>query len=317
VTLVRGIFVFIGALVFSALLWSYVRLSSAYEADLDLPVKLTPPKGYALASGLPERLHTRVRGAGWQIMLMTFTKNSDFQLDLTERAVPPTSTVIIPNDEIAHSAFLPSEVRVLKVQPDSLLLAFNKSIEKKLPIESRLDVTAANGYTIVGSPVVVPNVVNVIGAQNVVDSLRFIPTKAFEVHNAKEDVERSLLLSDTLANQVTIQNAPKVTVHVRIEAVGEKKFAGVPVSIEALPPQYEMFLIPNSVTVTVRGGVNQLAKLPPTSLRARVKYDPMALDTAHTVTPLVDVPNGITFLGTEPPAVKFIIRRKSPANASP
>src|SRR5947209_5673333 len=163
-TLFRGIFVFLGALVFSTLLWAYVRLSSAYEADVDLPVKLTPPKGYALASGLPERLHTRVRGAGWQILLMTFAKNADFQFDLADRAVPVASAVTIHGDEIAHSAILPSEVRVLKVEPDSLQLAFDKSVEKKLPIESRLDVTAASGYTIVGTPLIVPNQVTVIGA---------------------------------------------------------------------------------------------------------------------------------------------------------
>jgi YbbR domain-containing protein len=316
-SLVRGIFVFLGALVFSALLWSYVRLSSAYEADVDLPVKLTPPKGYALASGLPEHLHTRVRGAGWQIMLMSFAKNADYQFDLTDRAMPTTSSVILHNDEISHSAFLPSEVRVIKVEPDSLLLAFNKSIEKKLPVESRLDVTAADGYTIVGAPVLVPNSVMVNGSQIVLDSLRSIPTKSFEVRNAKEDIERSMLLSDTLSNQISIPNAPKIAVHVKVEALGEMKFTGVPVSIEALPPQYEMFLIPNTITVTARGGVNELAKLPLQSIRAHVKYDPMVLDTAHTVAPQVEVPNGITFLGTEPSALKFIIRRKSPANASP
>ena len=78
-----------------------------------------------------------------------------------------------------------------------------------------------------------------------------------------------------------------------------------------------MFLIPNVVTVTARGGVNQLAKLAPQLVRAHVKYDPMVFDTAHTVVPQIEVPSGITFLGTEPAALKFIIRRKSLNNAAP
>src|SRR5579863_10332595 len=109
-TLARGILIFLGALIFSVLLWAYVRLSAAYEADVDLPIKLTAPKGYALASGLPERLHSRVRGAGWQILLMNFTKNANFQFDLSERALPPTELVTLHSDEILNSAVLPSEL---------------------------------------------------------------------------------------------------------------------------------------------------------------------------------------------------------------
>src|SRR3954469_6142298 len=100
---------------FSALLWSYVRLSAAYETDSDIPIKLTAPKGYALASGLPERLHVRVRGAGWQILLMNFTKNASFDLDLSERSVLQNSPLVLHSDEITHSATMPSELRVLKV----------------------------------------------------------------------------------------------------------------------------------------------------------------------------------------------------------
>ncbi len=137
-TLARGILIFLGALIFSVLLWAYVRLSAAYEADVDLPIKLTAPKGYALASGLPERLHTRVRGAGWQILLMGFTKNANFQLDLSQRALPAEEMVTLHSDEISNAAVLPSELRILKVEPDSLELQFGTALEKNVAILPRL-----------------------------------------------------------------------------------------------------------------------------------------------------------------------------------
>ncbi len=316
-TLARGILIFLGALIFSVLLWAYVRLSAAYEADVDLPVKLTAPKGYALASGVPERLHTRVRGAGWQILLMGFTKNANFQFDLSERALPPEELVTLHSDEIANSAVLPSELRVLKVEPDSLELQFARAIEKRISIQPRLDVRPARGYVIVGDPVVTPRTVSVVGASDVVDSLNGISTQSFRVTDAKEDVDRVLLLSDSLDNFITIPNAPKVTVHVAVQAIGEQRISGVPVVIDALPPQFELLLIPGTIAVTIRGGAEELAKLQPSVIHARVLYNPTMLDTATSVTPQIEVPRGLTYLSSDPPSVKFILRRRGADHGTP
>lgn len=316
-TLARGIFIFLGALIFSGLLWAYVRLSAAYEADVDLPIKLTAPKGYALASGLPQRLHTRVRGAGWQILLMGFTKNSNFQFDLSERALPPEELLTLHTDEIANAAVLPSELRVLKVIPDSLELQFGKAIEKRVSIAARLEVQPARGYTVVGEPVVTPRFLTVIGTANVLDSLAAIPTASDTLLGAKEDVDRPLVITDSLDNYLSIPNTPKISVRVAVQAIGEKRITGIPVTIDALPPQFDLVLIPGSVAVTVRGGVEELAKLPTTAIQAHVMYNPMVLDTARSVAPQLEVPKGLTYLSSDPPTLRFILRKRSMNHAAP
>jgi len=310
-TLARSIFMFLGALIFSTLLWAYVRLSAAYDADVDLPVKLTAPKGFALASGLPERLHARVRGAGWQILLMDFSKTSSFRFDLSERAMLPGDSILIHSDELSNSAILPSELRVLKVEPDSLDLQFGKAVRKVISIEPRLEVEPVRGYTIVGSPSVTPRAVLVFGAASILDSLSSLPTQPATVRSAREDVDRSLPLSDSLDNFITIPNAPVVAVHVSIEAVGERNITRIPVAIEALPPQFELVLIPSTVSVTIRGGVDQLAKLTSDSIHASVMYSPVVLDTASEIVPEIEVPKGMTYLFSDPASFRYIIRKKS------
>jgi len=310
-TLFRGILIFLGALVFSALLWAYVRLSAAYEADVDLPIKLTAPKGFALASGLPERLHTRVRGAGWQIMLMNFSKNANFHFDLSQRALSPEALVTLRSDEISNDAVLPSELRVLKVEPDSLQLQFGKVLEKKVAIEPRLDVIPARGYMIAGEPQVNPRFVVVVGAESVLDSLTAIPTQTISVQDAREDIDRSMTIGDSLENFITIPSAPKIAVHVDVQAIGERKIVGVPVTIEALPPQFDLIFIPGTVNITVRGGVDDIGKLQQSAVHARVVYDPIVFDTARFIAPKVDVPKGMSYLFSEPQSLRFILRRKT------
>jgi len=315
-TLARSILVFLGALIFSVLLWAYVRLSALNETDVDLPIKLTPPKGYALASGLPERLHTRVRGAGWQILLMNFTKNADFRFDLTDRVVPAGERLVIHSDELANSASLPSEVHVMKVDPDSLLLDFGKAVEKRVPIVPELDIEPARGYMIVNPPDLSPREITIVGAASVLDSLRSMPTQRISVRNAREDVERVVPLTDSLANFVSVPNPPKIDVRVDVEALGERKIANIPIVVEALPPQFELVLIPGSIAVTVRGGVDQLAKLVPSVVHAHVMYNPITFDTASAIVPEVEVPREMTFLMSDPPSVRFILRKKTESAAA-
>ncbi len=310
-TLARGILIFLGALLFSALLWAYVRLSAAYEADVDLPIKLTAPKGYALASGLPERLHTRVRGAGWQILLMDFTNNASFQFDLSERALPAEDLVTLHSDELTNAAVLPSELRILKVEPDSIELHFGKAIGKKLAVMPRLEVQPARGYTVVGEPEVTPNAISVVGAAFILDSMVTIPTQSLQVTGAREDVDRVLPIADSLNNLISFPNEPKITVHVSVQAIGERKITGVPLDVESLPQQYELLLIPSRVAVTVRGGVEELAKLPPSAIHAHIVYNPMLFDTAQSISPHVELPKGLTYLSCDPPVLKFILQKRS------
>ena len=323
----RATLIFLGSLIFSALLWTYVRLSAAYEADVDLPVRLLSPKGYALESGLPERLHARVRGAGWQILLMDFTKNGAFRFDLTERALAiltpakgtaqePRGSITLHSDEITLAASMPTELRVLKVEPDSLSLQFSPAAEKRVPIVSRLAVTPAQGYAIVGSDEVRPQTVRVIGARDVLDSLKAVPTETVEIGSVKESVDRIVALSDTLSNLITIPDAPKVRVRIGVQAVGERTVAGVPVVIDAVPPDREVIVIPSTASVTLRGGVERLARVEPGSVHVHIPYDAHLFDTARTLEPKVEVPQGMSFLTTEPARFRLIQRRRAVAPTS-
>ncbi len=76
-------------------------------------------------------------------------------------------------------------------------------------------------------------------------------------------------------------------------------------------------LIPGTIAVTIRGGVEELAKLAPTAIHARVMYEPMLFDTARAVTTQIEVPKGLTYLSTDPSNVKFILRRKNTGHAAP
>jgi YbbR domain-containing protein len=301
------------ALIVAALLWTYVHLSTPYEAEIDIPVSIDPPQGLAIASGLPERLHARVKGAGWQILLLQFTGNAKFELDLTKRIFPLTNpnTLQLTPDEIRNGARLPSDVELVMVDPDTLDVAFGKVIRKQVPVRPVLNVSPGRGYALVGQPAANPQYITIEGSQDILDSIHSFPTKPLSKSGARESVSESVELLDTLANSVRVVSAPLVTVRQSVQAIGERTFSYVPVHPDAAPVDKEILFVPGFISVTLRGGVEDLARLKSDDIRAYVMYDPMRFDSAEYVVPSVSTPQGISFLSSKPSSVRFVVRRRA------
>jgi hypothetical protein len=201
-------------------------------------------------------------------------------------------------------------VQLLKIDPDSLELIFSREITKRVPIDLRLDVECASGFTLVGDPLMAPIYVTVKGSNTILDSLRFFPTKILKLRGLREGVTKQIELSDTLTDAITSRSVAFVSVKLGVEALGEREFKDIPITVEALPPDREMLLIPSSVSVMLRGGVDELAKLDPLKIHASVIYDMATFDTLSAVKPSFQLPKGIEFLSSDPLQIKLVIRKK-------
>ena len=310
--LARRIGILSAAIFFTLLLWSYVHLSSMYEVDMDLPLEITSPAGFAIATELPERIHARFSGIGWRLMLMNFTRSTRFKLDLSERDTKELAAgkFFITKEDLATSSTLPSDIKLMKMVPDSLGIQFSREMTKRLPVDLRLDVTPASGYAIIGDPLIAPVQLTVKGSSILLDSLRAFPTKTLKAHNVRESFTKTLELSDTLKDEITSFSTNFITVRIAVEAIAERIFKDIPVSVEALPANRDLLLNPGSLSVTLRGGVDQLAKLDPMTVHAKVIYDGLRFDSLSVIKPIIEAPKGIQVLSTEPMELKFVVRKK-------
>jgi YbbR domain-containing protein len=310
--LARKIGILIAAIFFALILWTYVHLAGTYEFEIDIPLEVTPPQGLALSGDIPANIHAKLQGAGWQLVLMDITGKTRFSVDLSTRD-PQTlqsGQLYLTADVLAASPLLPEDVKVLKIQPDSVKLMFGREVTKRLPISPRLDVQTADGFTLVGEPLIAPGYITVNGSSAVLDSLRFFPTKTLRLRNLREAVTKQLELSDTLREAITDRSINIITIKLDVQAVAEKVFTEVPVTVEAVPPGRDVMLMPATVTVTLRGGVDQLSHLESSEIRARVSYNMLRFDTASTVIPEFHLPKGLEFLTSDPPELKFIVRKQ-------
>ncbi|HET9135549.1 MAG TPA: CdaR family protein [Candidatus Kapabacteria bacterium] len=307
----RRIGILIASIFFAALLWGYVHLSGNYEIDVDLPLAITAPAGYAVSNDLPQKIHTRISGPGWRLLVFRSGSSSKLKLDLSERDPRTLLTKFyVTRDELISGSSLPSDVKLVKIEPDSLAIQFSREIARKIPIELRTDIQPASGFVVIGEPQITPSSVTIHGSNTIIDSIMAYPTKWLRSRGAHESFTQTIELSDTLADILTSRSVKTVSVRVTIEAVAERTFTDIPVTIEALPSDRELLLDPASLTVVLRGGVDQLAKLKPELLKATITYDAMKFDSISRVAPVIEAPKGIEVLQLVPPEIRFVVRKK-------
>jgi hypothetical protein len=300
------------AIFFAVLLWGYVHLSSNYEVDIDLPLEVTAPAGFAVATELPARIHARFSGLGWRLMLMNIARKSSFKLDLSERDTKDITAgkFFITKEDLANSSTLPSDVKLVKIVPDSLGIQFSREVTKRVPVDLRLDVTPASGYLVVGDPMIAPVQVTLKGSSVMLDSLRAFPTKILHAHNVRETFTKTIELSDSLKDEITSLSVNSITVKITVEAIAEQTFKDIPILVEAVPADRDLLINPGSIRITLRGGVDQLAKFDPQTIHAKVIYDGIRFDSLSAVKPIIEAPKGIEILSTDPAEVKFVVRKK-------
>jgi hypothetical protein len=100
-----------------------------------------------------------------------------------------------------------------------------------------------------------------------------------------------------------------VMVTLDIQKIVDKNFDNLPVAVLDIPADREVVLLPNRITVGLRGGINILGKLNEEDIRVFVYYRDVVLDTLGNVNPQVEIPQNTNLLYTSPERLRYIIKK--------
>lgn len=77
-----------------------------------------------------------------------------------------------------------------------------------------------------------------------------------------------------------------------------------------LPPDREVLLIPQNITVQVKGGVQQLSETDNTKIIALVDFNTILNDSTGAVTPRFLLPKGMDVVSFKPDKIQYVIKKK-------
>jgi YbbR domain-containing protein len=291
---------------FAIILWIYLNLSYTYSIEVEVPLELTYSKSEAVADQLPSNLDVTVNGKGWDLLNILVFKKLHYKLDLSKYK---QESKIITNQSIQDRLNLPSNITLTKIEPEEIDINLDKYSEKYVRLRSNLIVKTKENYKLVGTIKLSPDSVKIIGANSVINKIKFVPTEVKIIDDINSNMSGLINIKDTLGNLIKIE--PKsVRYSFNVELAADKNFEGLEIAINNVPDNKEVLLIPPKAEISLKGGVEQLSKINPSDIKLFIDFKKLEDDTLGYFVPEVQLPVEANLLNINPPKFQYIIKMK-------
>jgi len=299
--------IILASVIFAILMWFSINMGYEYTVAKRIPVVLENRReDRALKYPIPKSITVRFQGRGWQLAGLYFLPDILYVIDLSSLNV---EQFVITARDFAEHVKIPFSLQPLDIKPDTMVLAFEESREKKVPVVPRIAVTTPDGYGMVGSVTTVPESVRISGTKSTLDAIPIWHTEHRRYDNQRTGVDAEVALEDPM--NYAVDFSPR-TVRFRfdIEPFAEKTFEGVSIFVLGAPLSREVVFLPPKINITVRGSIDELSALTADNFQAKIDYQTLIEDSTGTVVPSLSVPEGVRVVRRAPERFQFIIRKK-------
>jgi len=298
----------IASIILSIILWLSLNLNQTYEIEKSVPVKININKPYAVSGNITLNLDVKFRGVGWNLIRLFTSLNPEFNYNITARK--NEQFVILTKEFLDDNLGLTQNLNIIYVYPETLFVKVESYEEKYVKILPRILVNCREGYQVVGKPVLEPDSIKIGGAVNLLRSLSYLYTKEEMFRGVSAGIIKNISVSDSLSNILwRSQNEVKLTVNVELTA--EKEFQNIEIKIPNTPDDRDVLLIPQAISVSLKGGVNQLSAIDNSKILAKIDYNVILTDTTGSLTPVFELPEGCSIISIKPEKIQYVIKKKS------
>ncbi len=298
--------VIVASVFLSVLVWLSVSMNNQYSVAVRVPFRVTElPEGISLASPIPQSIVVRIRGTGWQVASSYLSATASINFDASTMN---KRQLLLTSRDLGYSLDVGSSAEVLGFEPDTVQISVDSTTTKRVPVIPRIDVIPREGFTVVSDPAVDPDSVTITGARRLLSRIEVWYTQRREFKKTINGIDATIPLSDTLTGIVTV-NAREANVRVSVEQVADNIYRNIPVKITDNTDSTKIILLPPTVDVTVRGGINEMADVNSDSFSVTADYNRLIHSTSAYFQPTVEAPAQLQVIDVKPDSIEFIIRK--------
>ena len=297
----------IASFILSAVLWLSLNLNQVYEIEKNVPVKINVNRPYAVSGNIPLYLEVKFRGTGWNLIRLFTSFNLEFNYDVN--AKKKEQFTVLTKDYLDNNLGLSQNLQITAVFPETLNVNIDNYEEKYVKLNPKLQINCMEGYQVVGKPILDPDSIKIGGAFVILRSLDHLNTRNLIFENVNAGITRKINVSDSLSNILWFSQN-EINLKVEIEPTAEKVFSNIEITVSELPDDKEVLLIPQAVTIQLKGGVNQLANTDPAKIFAQIDFRKILADSTGSLTPVFEIPPGCTVISVKPETIQYVIKKK-------
>jgi len=283
---------------------------------LDIPIEarnLNSQKTYL--EEVPEFASVILKGKGRDLFKSFILKNySEFKLVLDLDGISQEYEFILNEyfEKNPTKVVLPSSHNVRFVEvvyPNRIKIRLDEIMEKKVPILSNIKEKIIDGYVQIGKTKFIPDSILITGPKIELDKTLGVFTTKDTLNDLNKIAKGEI---DLLApNRLIKYSSKKVKYLFDIQQISERIIVDIPISVINKIKGIRVFPSPQTVSLTVVGGVNQIAQIKPSEISVVVDFSLWEMEKIF-YNPEVSIPFDIlTWKNLSPRTIELGVARET------
>jgi YbbR domain-containing protein len=157
------------------------------------------------------------------------------------------------------------------VYPNRIKISLDDYSSKSVPIISNLHIKPAPGFLLVGNQIISPEKIEIAGPKKELALINHIET-IYDTINGLTSFYSGEIKIQSLGRLIKY-STNSVEISLDIQNISERIIVDVPVIVVNVPQKIRVFPSPQTVSLTVIGGVNQISNLNPTDIKVIVDFN--------------------------------------------
>ena len=268
-----------GAFILAISLWLFVISNNTYNMVLDMPIEARNLSAqHALNKEVPKVARVRLKGTGRSLFKTYILKSffSSFKLVIDLERISQEYSFILNDyfERYPQKISIPSNFDVQYVEivyPNSIQISLDEYKEKIVDVVVNANISPAPGYTIVGNSQIIPRKVKIAGPKDIIEKINTVNTIEYVLNEIDNEIQTKMILKNI--NEDIIELTPReVLFKQKIEVISERIISEIPVQLENVVDEVQVFLSPQTVSLTVVGGIDFISSLKPKDFNINVDF---------------------------------------------
>ncbi|SVB98834.1 uncharacterized protein METZ01_LOCUS251688 [marine metagenome] len=305
-----------GAFGLALLLWIFVVSENEYSMVMDLPIEarnLNDQKAHR--EEVPSSASVRLKGTGRDLFKAFLLKQyAGFKLVLDLEGISQEYEFVLNEyfKKYPQKIVLPSNYNLTYVEvvyPNRIQISLDEYQTKTVPVISEITLKPAPGHIRVGDIRIKPLEIEIRGPKEDLVLINHVKTVSDTLKEITIPLKRRILLESH--GRLIEYSDNEVVLDVDIQEISERIIVDVPVSVINARKGHRVFLSPQTVSLTVVGGVQRIGQLKPEEIQVIINYNDWNRQTKF-YEPRVEVPSDILeWRNLSPKSLEMYVAREA------
>ncbi len=271
-----------------------------------------------LKEEVPSMVQVRFSGTGHELLKAFLLKDfyDDYKLVLDLDRISEEYEFILNEyyERFPHKVVIPSswKINFLEiVYPLEIKISLDEYLVKSVPVIPKIIIHLEPGFIQVGDINISPNIIDIAGPRELVDSLQWITTEPETLLALKEPVWDGSL-SIHAPHPIIEYKDRSISYEIDIQKISERIISDIPVQVTRVPDGLRVFVNPRTVSLTAVGGVFRIADIYPEDFVIYVDFEDQWVQKKQFYAPTIVIPNDvIEWQDLSPRNIELVVTRDS------